>query len=194
MWTYLGKNWKKKKLCATGLWYLLHDTVKLCWDTHQTSLWQHVWMCHPGGCNLIGLQVLPHATDSVKDPNKTLKTNQSGNNCLWPPIKIIPFLGVVLLLPLQCTCSHPREESHSGALLRRRALGNVLSTSALQDPCWAVYKCKIACTLWQCNVFYVMFSHSLLCSCFPVFSSKFPHLLISPATSVLFQSIIVVLF
>jgi len=58
----------------------------------------HQWRTCQFWCSL--------ATDSVKDPNKTkLKTDQSGiisrEQLFMATIcKIIPFLGVVLLLPL----------------------------------------------------------------------------------------------
>ncbi len=36
---------------AAGL-LSFYSLLQLCWETHQTSLWQHIWMCHPGGAGL----------------------------------------------------------------------------------------------------------------------------------------------
>lgn len=50
---------------------LVFPLLKLCWETHKTSLQLLVWMCPPGGAGLIGLQVLPDATSRDKNHEKT---------------------------------------------------------------------------------------------------------------------------
>ncbi|AWO97126.1 Hypothetical protein SMAX5B_013697, partial [Scophthalmus maximus] len=45
--------------------------LTLCWETQQTFLRPHEWMCHPEEldnlCSLIGMRGPPHAPSSDKD-------------------------------------------------------------------------------------------------------------------------------